>query len=123
MKALALGFALALVAAPAAAQERGELDYRLGALGYDALVSGDYATAEKQLRNADPMIADDPARLINLGQVLARTGRLAEAAELFRRAKALEDGEVVLANGEAIGSREAARRALRSLPDVRYSSR
>ncbi len=119
MKISALALAAALVASPAAAQE---IDYAPGALGYAALKAGDLATAERQLRtsNAD---ANDPARLINLGQVLARQGRHAEAADLFRRARALQDSELVLANGDVIGSREAARQALRSMPNLRLSSR
>ena len=123
MKTLALYLAASLLAVPAAAQPAGEMDYAPGSLGYDALIRGDLAKAEIQLRSDRTVDANDPARLLNLGQVLARTGRIAEAADVFRRAKAMEDGELVLADGSAISSREAARRALRSLPEARFSSR
>ena len=119
MRFPALLLATALFAAPASAQE---MDYAPGALGYAALKAGDLSTAERQLRTS-PADANDPARLINLGQVFARQGRHAEAADLFRRAKTLEDSELVLADGAVMSSREAARRALRAIPDVRFSSR
>jgi len=92
-----------------------ELDYPKGSLGFDALVRADYATAEAQLR-ADRRVAEkDPARLINLGQVFARTGRITEARRLFRQALQVADVELVLADDRAMGSHDAARAALREL--------
>jgi hypothetical protein len=58
---------------------------------------------------------DDPARLINYGTVLAKTGRMDEAAKQFKRAMEADEIELILADGRTITSREAAVRALRAL--------
>lgn len=114
-------FALALLAAPisAQAQDRGELR----SLGYDALMAADYRTAEAQLRETKDFAWNDPARLINLGQVMAQTGRTAAAAELFREAVSAEECDLILSDGTTENSREVATRALRQLRPVRLSSR
>lgn len=101
-------------AAPVAAQES-EIGYPAGSLAYDAMISGDYSRAEQQLRNDNRVARNDPARLINLGQVLAKTGRSAEAADLFTQAMNGEEIELILADGRSMSSREAARRALMTL--------
>lgn len=98
-------------AAPSAAQEQ-EIGYPAGSLAYNAMVNGDYARAEQQLRRSKQVARNDPARLINLGQVLAKTGRTAEAANLFAQAMQGEEIELVLADGRVMSSREAARLAL-----------
>lgn len=125
MKLPTLGLALAIVALPrpAVAEPAAELDYARGSLGFEALMSSDYAMAEQQLRRVRDIEENDPARLINLGQVLARTGRIAEAEGLFRRAMAAPDGELIMGDGAVMGSREAAARALRGLPRIELSSR
>lgn len=102
--------------APGAAQER-EIGYPAGSLAYDAMVDRDYARAEKQLLSDNRVAKNDPARLINLGQVFAKTGRGPEAARMFEQAMQGEEIELVLANGQVMSSREAARRALMSLKD------
>jgi hypothetical protein len=43
-----------------------------------------------------------------------KTGRYAEAAQLFEKASKAENVELILADGRIMGSREAARRALQS---------
>lgn len=108
-----VGMTLLLMAA--AAQSAGEVEYQRGALGYDALVAANYATAENQLRDNHESGFDDPARLINLGQVYANTGRAHEAERLFKRAMDAEDVAVILADGRELSSRTAARMALDSL--------
>jgi len=116
MRALLLGLTAAtfVLAAPATAQTA-ELDYPKGSLGFDALVRADYATAEAQL-SADRRVAEnDPARLINLGQVFAMTGRITEARRMFRQALQVADVELVLADDRVMGSHDAARAALRGL--------
>ena len=107
--ALSAGMAL-IAAAPA-----GEIEYPLGSLGYDALMAADYAAAEAQLRSRHGLAAYDPARLINLGQVLARTGREREASKLFKRVLEEDDVVIILADGRQMGSQTAARIALESL--------
>ncbi len=116
MRTLLIGITAATVAfaAPAAAQ-LAELDYPKGSLGYDALVRADYATAEAQLRADRGVYQRDLARLINLGQVYALTGRVVEARRMFRQALQVEDVELVLADDRVMGSHDAARAALRGL--------
>ena len=109
MRLLALALAVATVPVEAAAQDRGESV----ALGYDAIMAADYAGAEARLRNTTAFAWDDPARLINLGQVMAKTGRMAAATEYFQRAAAVEDCELILADGSVVSSRDAAVQALR----------
>ena len=59
---------------------------------------------------------NDPARLINLGQAYARTGRTAEAAQLFLTAMESRDQiDLILADGKVMNSREAAKQALAKL--------
>ncbi len=76
------------------------------------MMARDYVTAEAQLRALNGVEADDPARLINLGQLLIRTGRQAEGAALLDEARKGEDIELVLANGRTMFSRDVARRVL-----------
>lgn len=116
MRLLPLAAAVSLVSAltaPAAAQQA-EIGYPRGSLGFEALASADYSKAEQQLRNS-AVRRDDPALLINIGQVYARTGRPAEAAEMFRRAIQAREVVLVLASGRTVSSRDAATRALQSL--------
>lgn len=119
--------ALAIVAASgtahAAPENSDEVRYPVGSIGYDALVAGDNERAITQITSSNRVSRHDPAKLINLGQAYARTGRTAEAAVLFETAMASrEHFDLVLANGSVIGSKEAARRALASL-QTRFTSR
>jgi Flp pilus assembly protein TadD len=111
--AAAFGLAL-MVASPALADEAtGEIGYPRGALGYDALVAGDLATAEQQLETAGGIRANDPARLLNLGYVQLRNGRTLAAQRLFEAVRDHRQHFMVeLATGEAIDTRLAATRAL-----------
>ncbi|WP_324807365.1 tetratricopeptide repeat protein [Sphingomonas sp. LY29] len=111
--------AVMLAVPPAAAQTpaKGEVNYPQGSLGYDALVSGNLEAAELQLRTSQ-IDRSDPARLINLGQVYAKTGRYAEAEKMFEAAMAAQDVELVLASGRVIGSRAAADKALTRMKAV-----
>src|SRR3546814_5536322 len=74
--AVFLGFVLAVsapveaFAASAQAEEVGVPDGRLAA---SALTSGDYGKAVKRLSLIAPDAANDPARLINLGNAYARS--------------------------------------------------
>jgi tetratricopeptide (TPR) repeat protein len=100
------------LASAAVAEPGGEIGYPKGSLGYDALVSANYSAAERQILSDSRIAKNDPARLINLGQVYAKTGRTAEAIRVLEQAMRAEDIELILANGEVVGSREAARKAL-----------
>ncbi|NVD27881.1 hypothetical protein HUO14_08195 [Parasphingorhabdus flavimaris] len=112
MLGIATGFLL--VATPALAETpSGEIGYAKGALGYDALVAGDNQTALTQLEAADGVSANDPARLINLGQAYKRVGRAGDAAQMFRAAmNSNRSFDLVLANGTVVNSRKAAKLAL-----------
>ena len=111
---LCLGVAAALLVSSAAGAQEAEIGYSAGSLGYQALMNGDYATAEKQIL-AGRVGKYDPARALNLGLVLAKTGRGGEAAAEFRRVLMHEDVELILGNGETMSSHAAAKAALNSL--------
>nr|WP_314444203.1 hypothetical protein [uncultured Sphingomonas sp.] len=100
-----------------------ELDYRAGALGYDALVRGNLGLAERQLLASHAENRNDPAWLLNYGHLLARQGRVTEAYGIFQQVAAAPDAEIVLANGEIIGTREASQRASRQLRAKGLASR
>jgi tetratricopeptide (TPR) repeat protein len=90
-----------------------EIGYPDGALGLAAIQNGDLAKAETQLNTLKGVKADDPARLINLGQVYARTGRYNEAAQAYQAAmKSDKSFDVLLIDGRVMSSRDAARLAL-----------
>lgn len=99
-----------------------EIDYPRHSLGYAAMMSRDYVKAEAQLRASSGVDASDPARLINLGQLLIRTGRHAEGAALLDQARKVEDIELVLSNGRTMWSRDVARRALATVTTT-YAAR
>lgn len=109
-------FAL-LATAPLSAQATGEIGYPNGSLGYDALMAGDLRTAEMQLL-VGPTAKDDPALLINLGQVYARLGRTKEAEAAFRRVLDAPAVDLVLASGREVSSHRAASMALSGIARV-----
>jgi tetratricopeptide (TPR) repeat protein len=87
MKTLAI-FTLALAAFPSiAAAQAVEEGYPRGSLAVAAIERGDWARAEALL-NMSAADRNDPARLINLGEVYYRTGRTAEALAMWRQALA-----------------------------------
>ncbi len=89
-----------------------ETAYPAKAIGYDALAAGDNVRAVDDMTRGS-MSRHDPAFLLNLGQAYARTGRIAEAREMFRAAaRKSENVDLVLADGRVIGSKQAARQAL-----------
>ena len=117
---LVLALSAGMMAVSAQAQTAGEIGYARGSLGYDAIVSGDLRTAESQIENARDVDAADPARLINLGYIHMRTGRIQTAQRLFEAARDnARPVMLVLANGEVISSRDVASRALaRMMPSL-----
>jgi tetratricopeptide (TPR) repeat protein len=93
-----------------------EIGYPQDAIGYDALMSGDNERAIGQILSNRQISRHDPARLINLGQAYARTGRIYEAQQMFSAAlNKREQVDLVLADGRVINSRDAARQALAKL--------
>lgn len=122
-KMLGIAAGLSLMGTPAIAQDSGEIGYAQGALGYDALVAGQNELALQQLEAAEKVDANDPARLINLGQVYARMGRIGDAARMFMAAMQSDrDFDLVLADGSVVNSRHAANKALQNL-NSRFAGR
>lgn len=114
MKALilaALPVGALLAASPANAQFGQVND---PAPGVSSLMSADYASAVKEIRAA-PVSKYDPARSINLGIALAKSGDRDGAARQFNRVLLEDDVELVVADGQTVTSHELAQRALASL--------
>ena len=100
-----------LVPGPANAQLG---SYNDPAPGASSLMRSDFTNAEREIRGA-AVAADDPARAINLGIALAKTGRRGEAAQLFNSVLAQEDVAMIVADGQTVMSHDLAARALASL--------
>jgi len=84
---LALGL-LALSAASATSAQTVEEGYPVGSLAVAAIERSDWATAERLLSESRGVEADNPARLLNLGQVYMATGRPSQALAAWREALA-----------------------------------
>ncbi|WP_373490846.1 hypothetical protein [Parasphingorhabdus sp.] len=122
-KIIGIAAGMLMLGTPALAQDSGEIGYAKGALGYDALVAGENEIALQQLEAAAKVDANDPARLINLGQVYARMGRTGDAARMFMTAMQSDRNfDLVLANGDVVNSRDAADQALQNL-NSRFAGR
>ncbi len=82
--------------------------------GYTAIMMADYATAEREIRGA-PIAENDPARNINLGVVLAKTGHRDLAARHFEQVLREENVTLQVFDGRSIASHDLAKYALASL--------
>ncbi|HEY5711776.1 MAG TPA: tetratricopeptide repeat protein [Allosphingosinicella sp.] len=98
---LALAVTCASTAAIAAPAPTVETGYARGSLAVAAIERADWARAEQLLTDRH-LNADDPARLINLGQVYWATGRQGEALSAWRRALVSNNHFIV----ETIGGRQ-----------------
>ncbi|NJM50124.1 MAG: hypothetical protein HC843_03950 [Sphingomonadales bacterium] len=109
MKKLILVVAALLApSAVMASGQSGEVGYAKGSLGYDALIAGENEKALEQILASDVKMTD-PAKLINLGTVYARLGRMGDAAKAFQAAVDCKNhGDLELADGSIMNSREAA---------------
>ena len=90
-----------------------ESGYAPGALALAAIERQDWARAEQLLTDTSRGNAEDPARLINLGEVYWRTGREGEALSAWRRA--LASGrhlQVETLGGRTLSTAQLAREAL-----------
>lgn len=94
------------LATPALARDR---------TGFKAIEARDYDAAERVLLNERRIFPGRPELMINLGTVYARTGRVSEAAILYRAALASDAVEMALPDGGIETSHDVARRGLRSL--------
>jgi len=85
-----------------------EVGYAPGSLGYAAIMTQDWAKAERQLTASD-VATDDPARLLNLAHVYRKTGREADAQRVYRQVAEQRNHFLVeLADGQVASSRELA---------------
>lgn len=116
--AMMIGVSLA-IAAPAMAQSAPDslvvLGVQDGNLAANAIASGQFDAAIERLEPMQPFSANDPARLINLGNAYAGAGRMKQAREAYRSARFAPEMTLVLANGEEESSRVIARRAISRL--------
>ena len=104
-----LSLSATAMAAPAPTIETG---YAPGALAVAAIERGDWTRAEALLTDRR-LNADDPARLVNLGQVYWATGRQGEALSAWRRALASTDQfEIETLDGRTVSTADVAREAL-----------
>lgn len=116
MKSVMWAFiATAGLANVAAAETQMNPGYAPGALASTELANGELRAAEAKLNDKDAVAADDPARLINLGQVYAKSGRFAAAREMLVAAYRAPSVELLLADGRTMSSRTAAAAALADL--------
>ena len=88
--------------------------YNEPAPGSAAIMSSDFATAEREIRGAD-LSPYDPARSLNLGVVFANMGERAKAEREFRQVLSEEDVQIIVASGGTYSSHDVARRALAEL--------
>jgi Flp pilus assembly protein TadD len=116
--AMMIGVSLA-IGAPAMAQSAPDslvvLGVQDGNLAANAIASGQFDAAIERLEPMQPFSANDPARLINLGNAYAGAGRMKQAREAYRSARFAPEMMLVLANGEEESSRVIARRAMNRL--------
>ena len=112
--AIITSIALAFLAqGPVEAVAGPQADYDVG---YEELVSNENAAARKAIENCDELAENDPARLINHGIALARTGEYDAARAEFRTAAMARDSvELQTAGGAWVDSRRLARKALAML--------
>ncbi|WP_150290309.1 tetratricopeptide repeat protein [Sphingobium estronivorans] len=93
-----------------------------GRLAAGALASGDYAHAAQRLEAVRPDAANDPARLINLGNAYAGMGKMKAAHAAYKAARFAPDSMLVTADGNESSSRDIARRAMGRL-EAQYAMR
>ena len=104
---------LALSAAPSATAQTVEESYPVGSLAVAAIERGDWATAERLLNEDRGVEADNPARLLNLGQVYMATGRATQAMAAWREALAdPRPAKVTTLGGRTTTTAELAQEAL-----------
>ncbi len=113
MRAFAIFLGCSLITTPVAAQQA-EIGYPAGSLGFDAILKSDFEAAERQIRSSG-LSKYDAGRSLNLGFVLAKTGRAEQAAKLFKGVLAEDEVELILADESSVSSHDAARRALAAL--------
>lgn len=115
-----LSAALAVLAqGPAATVPASDAPYDVG---YEELLAHRDGAARAAIEACDELAADDPARLINHGVALARTGDYEAARAAFTAAAdARSSVELETAGGEWVDSRHLARKGLAMLDRGEFS--
>ena len=104
---------LALSTASAVAAQNIEEGYPVGSLAVAAIERSDWAAAERLLTADRGVEADNPARLLNLGQVYMATGRPSQALAAWRQALAdPHPAEVTTRGGRTTTTMRLAQEAL-----------
>ncbi len=112
---IAGGAAIAALASVSAVAADGPAA-RDGSYAGSAIASGEYVEAERMLQPASYADARDPARLINLATVYARTERFGEARAALDRVHQLPDEMLLLADGVSYSSHKVASAMIHRLP-------
>lgn len=114
--------AAALTPGLASAQDaavQGNSDLVKGVVGQDVLQTGNLDAAIVKLEAECRKTDNDPALLINLGQAYARSGDFESAEASFIKARdSRKRYDILLANGEVMSTRAAAKEALSWLNDL-----
>lgn len=100
-----------------------EVGYTQGSLAVSDLAHGRLDRAEEILAPQSLEDARDPARLINMGIVYARSGRLTEARSAFLAAQRVPEEALVLSDGRETSSHVAAGEQLAMLDRSSVASR
>ncbi len=112
-----------VLAAPLALVPAAQAQVREDPYAKVAIQSGDYATAERKLLAEQKIFPARPEVLLNLAAVYARTGRHAEARELYNRVLTIDPVAMDVADGQVAASHLVAGRGLRLLDSARQASR
>lgn len=112
-----------VLAAPLALVPAAQAQVREDPYAKVAIQSGDYATAERKLLAEQKIFPARPEVLLNLAAVYARTGRHAEARELYNRVLTIDPVAMDVADGQVAASHLVAGRGLRLLDTARQASR
>ena len=116
--ALAAATAGILLAASASAQDGAAVR-----VAHDALASGDYARAERVLAAEQRIFPGSPEVLVNLAAVYARTGRVQQAAALYRNVLLREDVLLDLSADRAVSSHVLAETGLHRIGTLQTAAR
>ncbi len=106
-----------LTALPASAQS--------GAVrvAHDAFAQGDYARAEAVLTAEQRIFPDSPDVLVNLAAVYARTGRVQQAAAVYRQILARQDMLLDASADRTVSSHAVATAGLRRVASLQTAAR
>ena len=121
--AVIASLAIFSAAGMASAGTPSEVGYASGSLAVGDLMTGKLDRAERILAAQSAEDARDPARLINLGIVYARSGRTEQARASFAAARDTTDETLVLSDGREASSRVVAQQQLAMLGQATMAAR